>query len=115
MDFEVLSTKYVNEWIENFDEHKPYSLGIKTEQESARFVAPVSDFEVLQLIENPENVNTKKNTDWACRNKLGMEYIPELKEMTVIQMNHYLSRFVMDARKKDGTPYHPKTLLNYMI
>ena len=28
-------------------------------------------------------------------------------------MNYYLSRFVIEARKKDGEPYPPKTL--YLI
>ena len=37
----------------------------------------------------------------------------EIQLMTVEQMNHYLSRFVVEARKKDGEIYPPMNL--YLI
>ena len=63
--------------------------------------------------ENHKNRNTKKNTNWAAgvfsswRNAAGPEFVPEIQLMTVEQMNHYLSRFVVEARKKEVEPYRP--------
>ena len=80
------------------------------ETATSRFVPTVSDYEIRQLIENHKNRNTKKNTNWAAgvfsswRNAAGPEFVPE---MTVEQMNHYLSRFVVEARKKEVEPYRP--------
>ena len=86
------------------------------ETATSRFVPPVSDDVIRQLIENHEN----KNTNWAAgvfsawRNAAGLEFVPEIQFMTVEQTNHYLSRFVVEARKKDGKPYPPRTLLSDM-
>ena len=69
--------------------------------------------EIRQLIENHKNRNTKKKTNWAAgvfsswRNAAGPEFVPEIQLMTVEQMNHYLSRFVVEARKKEVEPYRP--------
>ena len=55
---------------------------------------PVSDDEIRQLIENHENRNTKKNTNWTVgvfsawrdvRNAAGPEFVPEIQLMTVEQ------------------------------
>ena len=84
------------------------------ETATSRFVPTVSDYEICQLIENHENRNTKKNTNWASgvfsswRNAAGPEFVPEIQLMTVEQMNHYLSRFVVEARtEKEVEPYRP--------
>ena len=87
-----------------------------------RFATPFSDVEVNELINAQENANTKKNTTWSVRvfeswryyrNGLGQGYIVPLKEMTAEQMNHYLGRFILETRKKDGNPYPPRSL--YLI
>jgi len=94
---------------------EPYKI------ENKRFGEPVSTEEMKVLIGQQENVNTKKNTAWARgvfeswrqnRNETGEE-MPEFVNMTVEQMNYFLSRFVMETRKKDGTPYPPRSL--YLI
>ena len=147
VDFQMLSG---DEWSWGFDQPEPSETGpcdstsdtplitagtVKAEAQSAessdaaagygstaRFVPPVSDEAIQQLVSNHENRNTKKNTSWAAgvffawrdaRNACGGEFIPEIQSMTVEQMNHYLTRFVVEARKKDGDPYYPKTL--YLI
>ena len=79
----------------------------------------VSDYEIRQLIENHDNRNRMKNTNWAAgvfsawRNAAGPEFVPEIQLMTVEQINHYLGRFVVEVLKKDGKPYPPRTL--YLI
>ena len=83
------------------------------ETATSRFVPTVSDYEIRQLIENHKNRNTKKNTNWAAGvfsswgNAAGPEFMPEIQLMTVEQMNHYMSRFVVEARKKEVKPYRP--------
>ena len=71
-----------------------------------------------ELVTNNENLNTKKNTAWAVRvfehwrdeKNCG---IPELVEMTTEQLNFHLGKFILEARKKDGTEYPPRSL--YLI
>ena len=87
----------------------------------ARFADPVSDEDVRKLIEGQENQNTKKNTKWAVgvwekwrasRIKMGTA-VQELRNMTTKDMNFYLGRIIIEARKQDGTPYTPRSL--YLI
>ncbi|XP_061195452.1 uncharacterized protein LOC133203697 [Saccostrea echinata] len=84
----------------------------------SRFAQPVSDDDIKNLIKDQENVNTKNNTKWAMnlfekwRASRGGD-IPELNHMTSEQMSFWLGRFVMEARKKDGTEYPPRSI--YLI
>lgn len=86
--------------------------------ENTRFVAPLSETGVKNLIDSQENVNTKKNTTWALRvfvswrahrNSYG-ESVKELHDMNTEEMNYYLGRFIAEARKQDGKPYPPRSL-----
>lgn len=92
------------------------------QEEFTRFVEPVTDSEIKELIDSQENANTKKNTAWSVRvfemwrdnrNSKNQGIIPELKTMTSEEMNYYLGRFIVEARKKDGSPYPPRSL--YLI
>ena len=62
----------------------PLLLKRGAETATSRFVLPVSDDEIRQLIENHENRNTKKNTNWAAgvfsawRNAAGPEFVLEI-------------------------------------
>jgi hypothetical protein len=55
-----------------------------------------------------------KNTNWSFttfqewrkyRMELTGAFIPELAQMNEIEMNGWMSRFVLEARRKDGAPY----------
>lgn len=85
---------------------------------STRFVAPLSETDVKNLIDSQEKANTKKNTTWALcvfeswrahRNSYG-EFVKELHEMNIEEMNYYLGRFIAEARKQDGQPYPSRSL-----
>lgn len=84
----------------------------------SRFGQPVSDDEIFKLIKDQENVNTKNNTKWAMNlfekwRANRRENIPDFKLMTTEQMSFWLGRFVMEARKRDGTEYPPRSI--YLI
>jgi hypothetical protein len=82
----------------------------------ARFADPVSEENVRKLIKGQENQNTKKNTKWekwrTYRINIGTA-VQELRNMTTKDMNFYLGRFIIEARKQDGGPYPPRSI--YLI
>ena len=81
-----------------------------------RFTEMVSDQEIQDLINSQTNANTKKNTKWAIgafndwRLARASDNIPELHAMNAENMNFWLQRFVMEARKQKGGEYPPKSL-----
>ena len=89
---------------------------VNFDSKGARFGNMVNDSEIQALIESQEIINTKKNTRWAFnifeswrleRNSQGQgqEYdIPELISMDAIQLNFFLGRFIMRARKRETQP-----------
>ncbi|XP_062585825.1 uncharacterized protein LOC134247485 [Saccostrea cucullata] len=87
-------------------------------KESTRFGPVVNDDELKCLVENQENKNTKSNTKWAVKvfeswREQRAGDIIELHLMDTKSMNHWLERFIVEARKKNGSEYPPKTL--YLI
>lgn len=73
----------------------------------ARFGKPVDDGDLNELISEAIPPNTKKSTSWAMkvfdewqksRNENG-EVIPELAVFTVEDVNHWLTRFIVEVRK----------------
>lgn len=80
------------------------------------------DFEIEKLISSQENQNTKRNTRWAfcvfenwCQEKnrsVSLEYaVPELLHKNFSTMSYSLTtRFLCDARKKEGSEYPPKSV-----
>lgn len=91
------------------------------QEETARF-AFVEDPDVSNLITSIESKNTRKNTKWAfsvfmewrkARMATKETVIPELALFDTENINSLLGKFVIEARKKDGSPYPPRSL--YMI
>lgn len=88
-----------------------------TETTSGRF-SIVSDQEIENLVSGQVNVNTAKNTkwatavfnDWRMERKKSGQSIPELISMDLAAMNYWLQKFVVEARKKNGEEYPPKSL-----
>ncbi|CAG2236653.1 unnamed protein product [Mytilus edulis] len=83
-----------------------------------RFSTCVSADEIDKLITSQTNPNTQKNTKWAikvfnewraARRQNGVE-ITDLLAMDVKTMDYWLQRFVLEARKKTGDEYPPKSL-----
>ncbi|XP_071125661.1 uncharacterized protein KIAA1958-like [Mytilus edulis] len=80
--------------------------------------AEMTDNEIDTLIEGAENKNTKKATKWAVNvyedwknSKIGSGLIiPNLKDLSVQDINSILGKFVVEVRKKNGEKYPAKTL-----
>ncbi|CAG2235861.1 unnamed protein product [Mytilus edulis] len=100
--------------IQNVKDEKPkdQEQGVKP-----RF-AEMTDNEIDTLIEDAENKNTKKTTKWAVNvyedwknSKIGSGLIiPNLKDLSVQDINSILGKFVVEVRKKNGEKYPAKTL-----
>lgn len=88
-----------------------------------RFASAVGEKDIKDRIEETVPKNTKKSTKWAqnvfsewkserIRKHSDPEdiNIPELQFLTVEDVNFWLSRFIMEVRKKDGSYYPPKSL-----
>lgn len=67
-----------------------------------------------QLIANQESKNIWRNTNWAKRTwdewTVWRGDIPGLYEMSVGDLNYFLSCFVLECRRKDGSEYPAATL-----
>ncbi|CAG2235448.1 unnamed protein product [Mytilus edulis] len=100
--------------IKNVKDEKPKEQGQGVE---SRF-AEMTDNEIDTLIEDAENKNTKKATKWAVNvyedwknSKIGSGLIiPNLKDLSVQDINSILGKFVVEVRKKNGEKYPAKTL-----
>ena len=90
-----------------------------------RFKDPATEKEMKEITNGYVPANTKKSTLWAFN--VFQEWIGErnqrqlspdkdqcpldlLKNSDVTQLNFWLSRFVTEVRKKDGTPYPPRSI-----
>lgn len=85
---------------------------------ASRFGPVVNDDELRNLVEGQENQNSKYNTKWALNvfekwHEQREGGVLELHLMDATTMNHWLERFIVEARKKDGSEYPPKSL--YLI
>jgi hypothetical protein len=88
----------------------------------------VNEKDVVDTRENNVPANTKKHTLWSanCYGKWAearetefrdfeaedaiFQTIPKLSEITVDEMNYWLSRFALEVRKRDGTNYQHEVL-----
>ena len=82
-----------------------------------QFATPLSEATIPEYGKGPVVSNTMKNTQWAVRdfsqwyqerNKTEGEKCPEnlLENKSSAELlNKWLSRFVLEARRGDGTPY----------
>ena len=90
----------------------------ETESES-RFAAPVGESEIRKLLENQENPNTQKNTNWAYNvfsawRKESGSGVSDITEMDAPTMEIRLSRFVAEVCKQEESEYPAKSLY-YLI
>lgn len=78
--------------------------------ENICFVVLLLEMDVKKLIDFQENVNIKKNMIWVfcvfefwCvyRNSYG-EFVKELYDMNIEEMNYYFGCFIVEVRKQDG-------------
>ena len=92
---------------------------LKTDNSRYSFI---DDEGVGDLIRSTESKNTRKNTNWTVstfndwrntRMQRTQCIIPELLNFTIADVNQWLSKYVIETRKKDGDPYPPRTL--YML
>ncbi|CAG2185089.1 unnamed protein product [Mytilus edulis] len=86
--------------------------------ENSRYLI-VEDIDIDKLVKSTESRNTRKNTTWSvatfndwrvARMKSNYCAIPELLQFTANDVNQWLSKFVIETRRKDGKPYPPNTL-----
>ncbi|CAG2250035.1 unnamed protein product [Mytilus edulis] len=111
LDLDLLQVPSENGKIQNVKDEEP------KDQELSRF-AEMTDNEIDTLIEDAENKNTKKATKWAVNvyedwknSKIGSGLIiPNLKDLSVQDINSFLGKFVVEVRKKNGEKYPAKTL-----
>lgn len=92
----------------------------KSYESKSRF-GGISDFEIEKLFLVKKIKIQKGNTRWAFgvyenwrqekNRSVSLEFaVPELLRMDVSTMSYSLTRFVCDARKKDGSEYLPKSV-----
>ncbi|CAC5393680.1 unnamed protein product [Mytilus coruscus] len=71
----------------------------------------VEDIDIDKLVKSTESRNTRKNTTWSvatfndwrvARMKSNYCAIPELLQFTANDVNQWLSKFVIETRRKDG-------------
>ena len=84
----------------------------------SRFVVPKAVEEAKQAAIPKE---TKKDTAWCAKiwndwssqrnsSSASGEHVPDIANMEITQLQRWMSRFVLEIRKKDGTPYPPESI-----
>ena len=89
---------------------KKLKLSLK---KKSRFSVPVKEQEMSKVCERYTPANTQKNTAWALRvfsdwvkQRGGVKCPLDLFEKpSADQLNYWLSRFVVEARRSDSEPY----------
>ena len=86
-----------------------------------RFAAPKSEEEILQMRQNAVPLKTRQDTAYCLRvwdawaasrneNTELIDKIPPLLQITTEKLQFWITRFVLETRKKDGTEYPPNSL-----
>ena len=107
--------KVDSEDVPNFSLLEEFEIGgnIKLEN-TQRFGPPLSEDDIDTIKQSFESKNTRKNTNWSMttfqewrkhRMEITGAFIPFLIEMNEINMNEWMTRFVLETRRKDGAPY----------
>ncbi|XP_061179442.1 uncharacterized protein LOC133188069 [Saccostrea echinata] len=102
---------------------KPENVIKQLDHSDDRFGKFYDDDDMENLLKSTESKNTRKNTSWSVKTfkewrsarifGTGSE-IPELEHLIEPALiNKWLGKFVVEARRKDGQPYPPKSL--YML
>ena len=85
----------------------------QNERIDGRF-APMTDSEVDNLIETEENANTKRKTLYDIN--FVKQFLTEhgerrgIEEIPAVELNNYLSNFIVAAGTKKGEEYEPSSL-----
>ena len=93
----------------------------RTSPSHLRFAAPKSDAELQEARDSAVPKNTAKNTSWArnvWREWTGhrrqccqpMDCPPHILLCTSAQLDYWLSKFVLEVRRRDGQPYPPNSM-----
>ena len=93
-----------------------------------RFSNPVSSTEFKKRISDRIPAKTKSSTNWSlnvrqtwaenrnCNPITATEHytcVPvDMKSADLQQMDFWVSRFIMECKRQDGSPYPPNTLMN---
>ena len=81
---------------------------------SSRFAPPISDEDIVQRRKSAVPKKTNKDTKYCTkvweewcqyRREYHHSNIPTLHHITRTQFQHWLTRFLLEVRKKDGTEY----------
>ena len=112
--------------VESFEQYFPHSATSEDATKMVdRFREPVSKEEVKATQKAAVPKNTQKNTNWAvtvwkeCSKSRWTRFPSAPAEcpahlyvlaFSPLQLDYWLTRFVLEARRKDGKPYPPNTL-----
>ena len=87
----------------------------------SRFAAPRTDLQVEQAKHTGIPKKTLQDTKYCVslwqkwvqhREVTNNDTIPELEQISKIELDYWLSRFVLEVRKKNGSVYPPNTLVH---
>ena len=111
---EPSTSSSTNAHLQGFTEKDEQALPIPV-----RFAMPTTDEELAtEKKENAKSLNTIKSTNWAVntwqqwtahRRKvcLSLDCPPHLYTCTNWQLDYWISKFILEARKTNGQPYPP--------
>ena len=102
-------------------EEKPALLSLKKPAPPLRFAAPLTDKEVEEARKTAIPKKTQKDTEWCMRiwrewrcqrNSItaSNERVPDILTQLPATLQRWMSRFVLEVRKKDGAPYPPNSV-----
>ena len=89
-----------------------------------RFAPPKTDDEIARARLAGIPQSTQKDTKYCIntweewrkyRQEVSNTHIPPLTTMHVSEISHWLTRFILEARKKSGDPYPPNTLHHIVV
>ena len=93
----------------------PTPLGVRATPLSVpkRFAPPKTDEEILRARLDGTPESTQKYTkycmntweEWRKHRQVSSTHIPPLTTMNVSEISHWLTCFILEARKKSGDPY----------
>lgn len=87
----------------------------------SRFAVPMSDKAVEEAKQAAIPKKTKKDTEWCARiwwdwssqrntSLSSGKQVPDIITLGTAELQRWMSRFVLEIRKKDGTPYPPESV-----
>ena len=80
---------------------------------ASRF-ASISDKEVKEFTEKLENENTKKKTLYDIKVCDACDEKREIEDITPVELQEIIKKFVLAVRKKNGEEYEPSSLRTFI-